>query len=142
MLSTIALLLILFGIIAVLHYRDAAYGYRPSSVAEDSGGANVPTWESTLNMNTIEPAICSGHAVLCQITLTTCYFCTGERLRGCEVYFATPPAGELTSDQSNVFCLWVCLSVRQDIPESRATFTKFFYVCCLCPWLSPPPTRL
>jgi len=32
------------------------------------GGANVPHLA-----NTIEPAVCGGDAVLCQITLTTCY---------------------------------------------------------------------
>ena len=33
--------------------------------------ANVPTWEGTL-VN--EPSICGDDAVLCQITLTTCYY--------------------------------------------------------------------
>jgi len=48
------------------------------------GGANVPTlagtfWRQLANM--IEPSICGGDAVLCQITLATCsvllqYFCS------------------------------------------------------------------
>ena len=39
------------------------------------GGANVCTWEGTLappGEYEIEPSICGGDAVLCQITLTTC----------------------------------------------------------------------
>ena len=36
-------------------------------------------------------------------------------------------------------CVSVCLSVREHISgATRAIFTKFFYACCLCPWLSPP----
>ena len=35
-------------------------------------GANVPTWQHLAN--TIEPSVCDCDAVLCQITLTTCYY--------------------------------------------------------------------
>ena len=36
------------------------------------GGANVPTWKAYWRhlANTIEPSVCGGDAVLCQITLT------------------------------------------------------------------------
>jgi len=39
------------------------------------GGANVPSlWAQGCHLaNTIEPCVCGGDAVLCQITLTTCY---------------------------------------------------------------------
>jgi len=39
------------------------------------GGTNVPSlWTHWRHLaNTIEPSVCGGDAVLCQITLTTCY---------------------------------------------------------------------
>jgi len=41
------------------------------------GGTNMcsPMWAHWCHLaNTIEPSVCGGDAVLCQITLTTCYY--------------------------------------------------------------------
>jgi len=36
-----------------------------------------PMWAHWRHLaNTIEPSVCGGNVVLCQITLTTCYSCT------------------------------------------------------------------
>jgi len=58
-------------------------------------------------------------------------------------FFITSPAGAVAKYCVKHVCLWVCLPVREDISRTtRAIFTKFFYACCLCPWLGPPPTCL
>jgi len=65
------------------------------------GGANVPTWEVHWChlSNTIQPSVRGGVAVLCQITLTTCYELLPTVLWLCSAVgwlceSASPPSGQ------------------------------------------------
>jgi len=57
----------------------------------------------------------------------------------------TSPVGAVAKycDEYEYVCLWVCLSVREDISGTKgAIFVRFFvHVACVrtVPWLGPPP---
>jgi len=55
-------------------------------------------------------------------------------------YFPCESGSEVLCDEC--VCVYVCLSVQQDISEIiRLIFTNFC-ACCLCPWLGPPAACL
>jgi len=69
-------------------------------------------------------------------------------------YFATAPAGEVITSPTGAVakycdeyvcvcvCLSACLSVCEDISGITGAIFTNFCVCCLWPWLGPPPASL